>query len=74
MLCAAVSAVCYGTAHGGFPLPTAAVGKKQQTRERRLLKGFNIGLVEGLDATALAGVQKSVNILANLHLKVRKGE
>ncbi|XP_071543078.1 transient-receptor-potential-like protein [Panulirus ornatus] len=58
-----------GTAHHKTD---GAVGKKQQTRERRLLKGFNIGLVEGLDATALAGVQKSVDILATLHIKGKK--
>nr|XP_053627828.1 transient receptor potential protein-like isoform X1 [Cherax quadricarinatus] len=58
-----------GTAHHKTE---TALGKKQQTRERRLLKGFNIGLVEGLDATLLAGVEKSLNALTSLHLKGKK--
>ncbi|XP_042218970.1 transient receptor potential protein-like isoform X1 [Homarus americanus] len=50
----------------------SAMGKKHQARERRLMKGFNIGLVEGLDATIAAGVQKSLSIFTNLHLKNKK--
>lgn len=49
-------------------------GKKQQARERRLMKGFNIGLVEGIEGNrSLAGiVKKSINILAAFKMKQSK--
>ncbi|XP_037772734.1 LOW QUALITY PROTEIN: transient-receptor-potential-like protein [Penaeus monodon] len=46
-----------------------AVGKKQQARERRLMKGFNIGLVEGIEQSMHFGNKKSKNSLLNIVLK-----
>ncbi|XP_069973432.1 transient receptor potential protein isoform X1 [Penaeus vannamei] len=46
-----------------------AVGKKQQARERRLMKGFNIGLVEGIEQSMHFGNKKSKNPLLNIVLK-----
>ncbi|KAF2354684.1 Ion transport domain [Trinorchestia longiramus] len=61
-----------GTAHHK---DDSAIGRKQQARERRLLKGFNIGLVEGLDA-ALTAVKKEeedpIQRLAIIFLKALK--
>ncbi|KAK3883627.1 hypothetical protein Pcinc_012068 [Petrolisthes cinctipes] len=43
-----------------------AFGKKQQTRERQLLKGFNIAPVEGIDLASLAAriMTTSLNVIA----------
>lgn len=50
----------------------ATFGRKQQARERRLMKGFNIGLVEGIDVNRSLAmmVKKSMNILAAFKIKV----
>lgn len=50
------------------------MGRKQQARERRLMKGFNIGLVEGLDVATSAGKKEEedpIQKLAIIFLKVR---
>lgn len=45
---------------------TGAFGRKQQTRERQLLKGFNIAPVEGVDISSLAAkiMATSLNVIA----------
>ncbi|XP_063874470.1 transient receptor potential protein-like [Scylla paramamosain] len=60
-----------GTAHEKME---TTFGKKQQARERRLMKGFNIGMVEGVDVNrSLAGmVKKSMNLLAAFKIKQHK--
>ncbi|XP_018009599.1 transient receptor potential protein [Hyalella azteca] len=58
-----------GTAHHK---DDTAVGRKQQARERRLLKGFNIGLVEGLDgglSVAKKAEEDPIQRLAIIFLK-----
>jgi len=51
-----------GTAH---QKDEGAMGRKQQAKERRLMKGFNIGTVEGLEG-ATDAQNKAINKVANI--------
>jgi hypothetical protein len=45
------------------------VGRRERTKERRLLKGFNIGLVEGVNFEVVSD-RSSSNALAKIIMKV----
>lgn len=46
--------------------PAAVVGKKGRAMERRLMKGFNIGMVEGIMTEILTADKKPKNIFSKL--------
>ncbi|XP_069953350.1 transient receptor potential protein-like [Cherax quadricarinatus] len=51
---------------------TAVIGKKGRAMERRLLKGFNIGLVEGIITDILTSEKKPKNIFGKLARAIGK--
>lgn len=52
--------------------PAAVVGKKGRAMERRLMKGFNIGMVEGIMTEILTADKKPKNIFSKLARAIGK--